>query len=106
MQVVMQQMKRHNLFFLDSRTTQHSLAYQVAQNMGVPTAQRQVFLDHEIDTRKIGQQLRHLASLAPTHGSAIGLAHPYPETVQTLQAILPTFARNGIEIVPVSRLVR
>jgi hypothetical protein len=106
MQSVMQQMKYHNLFFLDSRTTPNSLAYQVAREMGVPTAQRQVFLDNELDTTKIQQQLRHLATLAHARGSAIGIGHPYPETVRALRTFLPTLRQDGIEIVPVSQLVR
>jgi polysaccharide deacetylase 2 family uncharacterized protein YibQ len=106
MQAVMQQMKHHHLFFLDSRTTQHSVAYQVAQEMDVPTAQRQVFLDHEVQDIKIQQQLRHLATLAHAYGSAIGIGHPYPETLRVLQKILPTLRQDDIEIVPVSHLVR
>ncbi|MGQ4807713.1 tRNA N6-adenosine threonylcarbamoyltransferase, mitochondrial [Candidatus Entotheonellaceae bacterium PAL068K] len=53
----MQQLKRHNLFFLDSRTTQHSVAYRIARATGLPAAQRQVFLDNDPDTVKISQQL-------------------------------------------------
>jgi polysaccharide deacetylase 2 family uncharacterized protein YibQ len=106
MQTVMQQIKHHHLFFLDSRTTKRSLAYQVAQEMGVPTARRQVFLDHEIDVIKIHQQLRYLSTLAYVHGSAIGIGHPYPQTVRALQDVLPEFRRDGIKIVPVSHLVR
>jgi polysaccharide deacetylase 2 family uncharacterized protein YibQ len=106
MQAVMQQMNNHNLFFLDSRTTQHSVAYQVAQEMGVPTAQRQVFLDHEVKDIKIQQQLRQLATLAHAYGSAIGIGHPYPETVRVLQTVLPELRQDGIEIVPVSHLMR
>jgi polysaccharide deacetylase 2 family uncharacterized protein YibQ len=106
MRVVMQQMKLYNLFFLDSRTTQHSLAYQVAREIGVPTAQRQVFLDHETDITEIHQQLRRLATLAHEQGSAIGIGHPYPETVRVLQATLPAIRQEGIDIVPVSHLVR
>jgi uncharacterized protein len=106
MQVVMQLLKQRNLFFLDSRTSQKSLAYQIAQELGVRTAQRQVFLDNTLDVTKIHQQLHYLASLAHEHGSAIGIGHRYPETVRTLRHTLPELRQAGIDIVPVSRLVK
>jgi uncharacterized protein len=89
MRVVMQVRKHHNLFFLASRTSQKSLAYQVAHELGVRTAQRHIFLDNETGSRKISQQLHRLAALARASGYAIGVGHPYRETVQSLRDILP-----------------
>lgn len=106
MQTVLRSMKRHQLFFLDSRTSKDSLAYQVAQELGVPAARRQVFLDNEAEPGKITQQLQRLITLAQQQGSAIAIGHPYPATVQVLQHHLPALRRTGIEIVPISRLVR
>jgi polysaccharide deacetylase 2 family uncharacterized protein YibQ len=106
MQMVMQLMKQHNLFFLDSRTSPKSLAYQVARELGVRTAQRHVFLDNDTDPLKIAAQLYRLAALSREYGSAIGVGHPYPETVQSLQYTLQEIQQTGIEVVPVSRLVQ
>lgn len=105
MRVVMQHLKQHNLFFLDSRTSLHSLAYHTAREMGVRTAQRHIFLDHEVHRDKIAQRLDDLMALANTHGWAIGIGHPYPETLQALQQSLSTLRRSGVELVPVSYLV-
>ena len=106
MRVVMQRIKRHKLFFLDSRTSQHSLASQVAREMGIRTAERQVFLDNETEVTQIHRQLYQLATLAYARGNAIGIGHPYPETVQALQRVLPELWQAGIEIVPISHLVK
>jgi polysaccharide deacetylase 2 family uncharacterized protein YibQ len=106
MQMVMQLLKQHNLFFLDSRTSPKSLAYQVARELGVRTAQRHIFLDNDTDPFKIATQLHRLAALAREYGSAIGIGHPYPETVQSLRDTLQEVQRTGIEVVPVSRLVQ
>jgi polysaccharide deacetylase 2 family uncharacterized protein YibQ len=106
MRAVMQRIKRHNLFFLDSRTSQKSLASQVAREMGVRTAERQVFLDNETETTKIHGQLDQLTTLARVRGNAIGTGHPHPETVQALRHALPGLQQAGIEIVPISRLVQ
>ncbi len=106
MHMVMQWMKQRNLFFLDSRTSPKSLAYQVAREFGVRTAQRHIFLDNETDPLKIAEQLQRLAAFARKHGSAIGIGHPHPETVQSLRYTLPEIQQTGIEVVPVSRLVQ
>jgi polysaccharide deacetylase 2 family uncharacterized protein YibQ len=74
--------------------------------LGVPTARRQVFLDNEAEPGKITQQLQRLIILAQQQGSAIAIGHPYPATVQVLQQHVPALRRAGIEIVPISRLVR
>jgi polysaccharide deacetylase 2 family uncharacterized protein YibQ len=106
MRVVMHLLKQRNLFFLDSRTSQKSLAYHVARELGVRTAQRQVFLDTTPEMAKIQQQLHYLVALAHEHGSAIGIGHPHPATVQTLWHTLPELRQAGIDIVPVSHLVK
>jgi polysaccharide deacetylase 2 family uncharacterized protein YibQ len=106
MRVVMQHLKQHNLFFLDSRTSQHSLAYRIAREMGVRAAQRHIFLDHDVRQGTIAKRLYDLVALANTHGQAIGIGHPYPETLQALQEALPTLRQSGIELVPVSHLVQ
>jgi hypothetical protein len=105
MRVVMQHLKQRHLFFLDSRTSLHSLAYSTAHDMGIRAAQRQIFLDHDVSQDRIAQSLYDLMALANTQGQAIGIGHPYPETLRALQQTLPALRRAGIEIVPVSHLV-
>lgn len=106
MRTTMRVLKHHNLFFLDSRTSTRSLAYDIARDMGVPTAQRHVFLDHDIDPGKIFQQLQRLVGIAQERGSAIGIAHPYAATLQVLRRHLPQYlSQHHVEIVPVSQLV-
>lgn len=105
MQIVMRQLKQRNLFFLDSRTSARSRAYDVARAMGVRTAQRHLFLDRDVNREKITQQLHNLIKYAHTYGQAIGIGHPYPETLQALQSTLPRLRRAGIAFVPVSHLV-
>ena len=105
MQVVMRQLKQRNLFFLDSRTSAHSRAYDVARAMGVRTAQRHLFLDRDVNREKIIQQLYSLITYARTYGQAIGIGHPYPETLQALRSTLPRLRGAGITFVPISHLV-
>ena len=94
-----------DLYFVDSRTDVRSIARQRARRAGVANAQRDVFLDNEADVGYIRNQLAKLITLARRHGSAVGIGHPYPETLAVLAEVLPRLAKVGIEVVPVSQLV-
>jgi polysaccharide deacetylase 2 family uncharacterized protein YibQ len=105
MRVVMHELKQRDLFFLDSRTSATSQAYQIAREMGIPTAKRHVFLDNDVQQSQIVAQLHRLAEMASQQGYAIGIGHPYPETLRALKDTLPLIRQAGIQIVPISHLV-
>ncbi|MEQ3635468.1 divergent polysaccharide deacetylase family protein [Alcanivorax sp.] len=102
---LMSELKVHRLFFVDSRTSSHTVAQQVAQQVGLPNAGRDIFLDNERDLININQQFNRLIRLARQRGQAIAIGHPYPETVHYLQQVLPLMEEAGIDVVPVSSLL-
>ncbi len=106
MQAVMETLAARQLFFIDSRTSEFSIAEQVADRLGVRASRRHVFLDNEVDERYLRQQFKQLLRLAKRHGEAIGIAHPYPETLHFLQQQLPQLQKHGIELVFVSELTK
>jgi polysaccharide deacetylase 2 family uncharacterized protein YibQ len=93
------------LYFIDSRTDVRTVAGRLAREAGLRHAERDVFLDHVQDEAEIETQFRRLLALARRNGSAIGIGHPYPETLAVLERELPLLAAAGIELVPASRLV-
>lgn len=97
---------RQGWLFLDSRTTPHTLAESIARSAGVETTSRDVFLDNEVSVEAIRAQVRKLASRAMLDGSAIGIAHPYPETLLVLAQELPQLAVAGVTLAPLSRVIR
>ncbi len=105
MQALMQAIKDRGLFFIDSRTTASTVAETVARNMGVPTDRRQVFIDHQHSPAFMQAQFARLIELARQQGSAIGIAHPHPQTLAFLQKIIPTLAGSQVKLVPVSELM-
>ena len=42
---------------------------------------------------------------AKADGQAVALGHPYPETIEFLQNIIPDLADYGVRLVPVSQLI-
>jgi len=105
MAVVMQVLKEQQLFFIDSLTSSHSVGSHAAGEAGVPVMRRDVFLDNVAEVGAIVREIDRLAEKARRNGSAIGICHPYPETLAALQQELPRLAREGIEFVKVSELV-
>jgi hypothetical protein len=93
------------LYFVDSRTDVRTVARRQAREAGLANAERDVFLDNLQDRDYIRGQLRRLIAEAKRGGSAIGIGHPYPDTLAVLAEELPKLADQGIQLVPVSRLV-
>ncbi len=105
MATVLDFMRERTLFFVDSRTSGRSVAHRLALESGVASASRDVFLDNDQDVEKIRLQIRKLANLAQRRGQAIGICHPYPETLEALRQESDALAGDDIEVVPVSELL-
>ncbi len=106
MQWLMDVLGDAGLFFIDSRTTEKSVAYGVAQERRIATAGRDIFLDHDRDVETIRQQFKKLLQIAKARGHAIGIGHPYPETLQVLEEELPKLSKQGIDLVLASELTK
>lgn len=93
------------LFFLDSRTSAQSVGFRVATRLGLPAAERQVFLDPDPSHDAIRHQFHRLLGLARTRGAAVAIGHPLPETLAVLAEEVPKAKALGYEFVPVSYLL-
>lgn len=96
---VMEVLAEQGLFFLDSRTTSQTVAWQSASSRGIPWLMRDVFLDHEQTTAFVDKQFRYGLKLAQQQGFAVLIGHPYPVTIRYLQQALPTIGEQGIQLV-------
>ena len=96
---------RGNLFFVDSYTTAQSVALRIALESGVPAIRRDVFLDSDANPETISREFSRLEKLARERGSAVGIGHPYPATLDYLEQALPQLRRRGIDLVPVTSIV-
>jgi len=99
-------LRARGLFFIDSRTTAATVAYQAAERAGVRAASRRVFLDDTPTREAVLAQLELAASDAMRDGSAIAIGHPHPETIAALKQGVPMLERRGIHLVFASHLVR
>ncbi len=105
MEVVLAAMKEAGLFFVDSRTTGHSVALAEARRAGVPAAGRDLFLDNVQDVELIAREIRKLVVVAGRQGQAVGICHPYAQTLEALRREAPYLRQQQVELVPVSMLL-
>lgn len=104
MEVVLRFLHERGLFFLDSRTTPVTTGRVVAARVGIPFAERHVFLDHEPDESSIEARLEEAVRTARQEGCAIAIGHPKAETLEVLMrwAVAPG---RDVDVVPVSHAI-
>jgi len=99
-------LRNRHLFFIDSRTTAATVAFDAAQSAGVPCAFRNVpFLDDVQEIGAVRRQLELAARDAREKGRAIAIGHPHPSTLRALGEFLPQAESQGIHLVHASDLV-
>ncbi|WP_051436056.1 divergent polysaccharide deacetylase family protein [Marinomonas ushuaiensis] len=105
MKWVMEVLKGRSLFFIDSLTSPKSVAEKTAQEHGLKTVSRDVFLDNIRTEQAIDRQFSRLLKLAKKHGSVLAIGHPYPETMAYLQKRLNHLEEDGVRLVPLSSVL-
>ena len=106
MTIILDELKKRGLFYIDSMTAPNSVCSDVAGEVGEPFARRDVFLDNEINSLYITGQLEKLKKVAMKNGFAIGICHPHDETISVLEKEIPRLKSQGIELEPVSKFAR
>lgn len=85
MRLFLGEVKKRDLFFVDSITTPNSVGYRIAKELGIRSFKRDVFLDPHREYEVIRFQMKKLLGIAKSKKSAIGIAHPYPETLEVIR---------------------
>ena len=103
---VLEVIKARGLYFIDSRTSSRSVAYDAAKALGIPSASRRVFLDQPPGAGSVRLHLEELFRLARRDGAAVGIGHARTETVEALKTGLALADAEGVKLVFASRIVR
>ena len=98
--------KKKSVFYIDSRTSNKSVAFALAKKMKVRTGRNNIFLDnYPGDSRHIRKQLSSLKKIALARGQAIAIGHATRSaTLSAVKEFLPQFKKEGIRLVYVSEL--
>ena len=103
MRIVLSELKRRHLFFVDSRTTNKTVGFELAREMGVPAAERSVFLDNEPSPKAVQFQMERLLGIARHSGGGVGICHPNRCALNALKKYLPRLKRD-FKVLAVSKL--
>ncbi|MDD3250076.1 MAG: divergent polysaccharide deacetylase family protein [Smithellaceae bacterium] len=103
--LVFRELKKKNLFFIDSRTTRDSKTETAAHKTRLKVMSRKIFLDNERDYSKIYQVLMEAARASDGNSPLIVIGHPYPETIRAVREASKVYRKKGIAIVPASALL-
>jgi len=103
---VLGEIGRRGLYYLDDGTSARSQADRIAESDAVPFAAADVLIDAAQDRGAILDRLDELERIARAKGSAIGTGSAFAVTVDAVAAWANEVKKRGIEIVPVSALVR
>jgi polysaccharide deacetylase 2 family uncharacterized protein YibQ len=95
--------KKHNLIFLDSKTTANTVAYKYAKKHKVPFLSRDVFLDNVQEFKAIQKQLKQAVTFAKQRGYAIAIGHPYSSTIDVLKSSAE-FLKEEVDIVYINEI--
>jgi len=111
MKIILGELKKRDLFFLDSRTTPVSVCGNVSDKIGLRHAERGVFLDLAQKKEEkqykayVRKQIRELINIAKSKGSAIAIGHDKKFTLEAIKESIPDIEKENIKIVPLKDLV-
>lgn len=103
---VLSEIGNRGLYYLDDGTSARSQADRIATSDAVPFAAANVLIDAAQERRAILDRLDELERTARANGSAIGTGSAFGVTVDAVRDWANEARKRGIEIVPVSALVR
>jgi hypothetical protein len=105
MRAVVRVLAERGLFLVDSRTTEATVARQVADEAALPVVSRRVFLDAVPTASAVERSFAELIRNAKKDRTALAIGHPNPATLALLERELPRLRERGIKLVHVKELL-
>jgi len=107
MAIVLDYLKRHGKFFVDSRTTADTAGPRIALRLGIPILQRNVFIDDERTNEEIDRFFEAGVEEARTRGSAVIIGHVQtPAVVDILRARLEGLSGQEVRLARLQEIMK
>lgn len=106
MQAVMNTLKKHSKYFLDSRTTNVSVAYPVAQKAHLRAFRNDIFLDSpNISQSNMDAKLSQIIQLSQSKSNIIAITHCHnKEKLDYLKSFINRLKNAGFRLIPLSEV--
>lgn len=106
MEWLMESLKIHRKFYIDSVTSNQSVAASIAREVKLPYLSRDVFLDNVQSDKAIQKQFDELVKIARKKGVAIAIGHPHPETLTVLSRNLLLLDTTGVKLISPKQMLK
>jgi polysaccharide deacetylase 2 family uncharacterized protein YibQ len=106
MNIVLSTLQEHNLYFVDSKTTQSSVAFHTAQKKLMKSLENNIFLDSpNLSDETMNQKIAQLKLLMQNKDAIVAITHcTNVEKYEYLAKFLKKISSFDLELVPVSEL--
>ncbi|WP_332691186.1 divergent polysaccharide deacetylase family protein [Halalkalibacter lacteus] len=109
MRVILEVAASHGLYVIDSGTSSNSVIPELANELNIPFASRNIFLDDtHSSSQHVNKQMSALLKMAQKNKKAIGIGHvgiKGHETFTGISNALPLFKDKQVDIVPISHML-
>lgn len=108
MQAVMNTLKAHDKIFLDSRTSNVSVAYQIAQKSHLQAFRNDIFLDSpDVSDKTMTAKMKQILDMSATNNNIIAITHCHnKDKLVYLQEFIRLLKKEGFNLVPLSKIGR
>jgi len=106
MRAVLEVLAARRLFLVDAYTSNLSVAYDEARELGLRAARRQIAVDPGGGDEAQRASWGEVVAWAERRGEVIVIAHGGPLTARLLREYIPRWEARGLRLAPVSELVR
>ncbi len=102
---VLQVLKKHNMFFIDSATTSESMVAKAANQVGIPTARRRIFLDvPDTSPENTIAKIKDLEKIGAATGTVIVIGHCHnARKLEQIQSFIQQVKDLGYDLIPISK---
>lgn len=102
---ILKTIKQRGLIYVDSRSTSRSLGPELASSIQLPKAFNNIFIDKEPSNQKIQSKLDELEKIALKKRFAVGIAQPFPLTIEILSQWAEKLKAKQISLAPITAVV-
>ncbi len=99
-------LEEKGIFFVDSLTTGRSRGRAAAVDTGIPFIARDIFIDGGDKQDTSSEDFLKAVKMNGSREGVVVIGHPYPSTIDTVRVSIEKLREEGLEVVPVSKLVK
>lgn len=103
---IIREIRSRGLMLLDIRENPLSSALSIARKMETPSVARDYLIDDNLNKKSIRDRLKQLEQLATSRGYAVGIARPYPLSIEEVKRWTEKSSQNKLALIPISAILK